>query len=289
MAARSMKHMSRLRQGFTLIEMSIVVMIIALLIGAVMTGKSLLRSSKVQTIIQDVATYQSAIVQFKQKFGEVPGDMADAQNYWGINPNCGTIGGVGTGTQTCNGNGNGLIEHKAVVPYEQYLVWQHLANAGLIPGQYTGASVLGSASPEYKCYPGINCPGGLLSQAQTYYLQYCAGPVNGSTASYWDQPAGHYLFVGAAASYSGGFSAYPLLSAAEAFSLDSKVDDGKPGQGMWKSFEATGGAGYLPNCVVTSGTSSPPADGTIASQPGSVYNVGYGPGRACSFLINISF
>jgi hypothetical protein len=70
--------------------------------------------------------------------------------------------------------------------------------------------------------------------------------------------------------------------------LDGKVDDGLPGQGVWKSFEATGGAGYLPNCVVTSGTSTAPSDGTIASEASSIYYTGYA-GPACSFEINLNF
>ena len=281
-----MKRMSRRGQGFTLIEMSVVLVIIGLLVGGIMWGQTLIRASRVQTIIQDVATYQSAAVQFKQKFGEVPGDMADGQTYWGVNPNCATNGGMGTGTQTCNGNGDGQITLSSSAPYEQFLVWQHLANGGFIPGQYTGTSVSGASSPTLYCSPGVNCPGGKVNPNQAYFLQYSTGAL-GSTSYYWAQAAGHYLIAGAQKSTS-GYSAYPLLTAAEALSLDAKVDDGMPGQGKWKSFEATGGAGYLPHCVVTSGTSNPPADGTIASQPGSVYNVGYGSAPACSFDSNLN-
>jgi prepilin-type N-terminal cleavage/methylation domain-containing protein len=181
MAEPLMKRMSRRRQGFTLIEMSVVLVIIGLLAAGIMVGQTMKRNSQVLTIIQDVATYQSAIAQFKQKFGELPGDMADAQTYWGVNPNCTTNGGVGTGTQTCNGNGDGSISYtnSPNPPYEQFLVWQHLVNAGLITGQYTGTSITTATNPRNNCQPTVNCPGGRLNSAQAYFIEYVTGPLIG--------------------------------------------------------------------------------------------------------------
>ena len=274
-------------KGFTLIELSVVLVIIGLLMAGIILAQSLIRSSKVQTIIKDVATYQSAVQQFKQKYGSIPGDMSGAQSYWGINPNCGSAGGAGTGTQTCNGNGDGHVTLSSGAPYEQFLVWQHLANAGFIAGQYTGTSVSGATAPTLYCIPGSNCPGGSFNQQQAYFLQYSTGAL-GSTANYWAQLPGHYLIVGAA-SGNAGYPAYPMLSGAEANSLDAKVDDGLPGQGNWKSFEATGGAGYIPGCAVQSGTNTAPADGTLTSEPGAVYNMNYGTRPLCSFEINLNF
>jgi prepilin-type N-terminal cleavage/methylation domain-containing protein len=283
---------NRNAKGFTLIEMAVVLVIIGLLFAGVVLAQSLIRSSNVQTIISDVAMYQSAISQFKQKYNEMPGDMTDATNNWGTNPHCSTNG-VGTGTQTCNGNGNGRVDLKLLIaPFEQFLVWQHLANGGFISGQYSGTSwPAGSPYHVVYCSPGNNCPGGRVNQSQAYFLAYSTGSFGllGSTANYWAQGPGHYLGVGLAGA-SSGYPAYPLLTAPEAFSLDSKVDDGLPGQGVWKSFEATGGAGYLPNCVVQSGTTSPPSDGSIASEATAVYYTAYSNTLpACSFAIRMNF
>jgi prepilin-type N-terminal cleavage/methylation domain-containing protein len=280
-----------MRKGFTLIEMSVVLVIIGFLVAGIVIAQSLVRSSRVQTIVTDVATYQGALAQFRQKYSAVAGDMAAAQSTWGVNPNCSSSAGAGTGTQTCNGNGDGQIEVDTSAPYEQFLAWQHLANAGLIQGQFTGTSVSGATAPTTYCSPGVNCPGGKLNQSQAYFIQYSAGALGGSTANFWAQGPGHYLIVGATTtlSASNGYPGYPLISAPEAASLDGKVDDGLPGQGVWKSFEATGGAGYLPKCVVTSGTTTAPADGTLASEPGSVYYVAYGTTPACALEINLSF
>ena len=278
-----------MRKGFTLIEMSVVLVVIGLLAAGIILSQSLIRSSRVQTIIQDVATYQSAIVQFKQKYNAIPGDMSSATSYWGTNPNCGVAAGAGSGGQTCNGNGDGQITLDASGPFEQFLVWQHLANGGFLNGPYTGTSYSGSTGPYLYCSAGSNCPKGSVNQAQSYFLQYASGAL-GSTSYYWAQGAGHYLIVGASSPANlNGYPGYPLLTAAETLSLDSKVDDGLPGLGVWKSLEATGGAGYLPHCVVASGTSSAPSDGTIASEATAVYNVSYGSTPACSLEINLNF
>ena len=271
-----------MRKGFTLLEISVVLMVIGLLIGGIIMAQSLIRSSKVQTIVQDVAAYQGAIAQFKQKYGAIPGDMANAGNYW---------------STVSSGNGDGHITLDTTSPYEQFLVWQHLADGGFISGSYTGTSVAGAAQAAYYCAPGVNCPGGSITQSQAYFLQYYNST---STTYHWLQPPGHYLIVGnsvaTVATDSTEYPGYPLLTAAEAFSLDSKVDDGLPGLGTWKSFEI-GKDGYIPNCVLASSSStSAPTDGTYSSESTAIYNVASKTNNivsssnpTCSLMINLNF
>ena len=58
------KHYSR---GFTLFEMSIVLVIIGMLAAGIIITQSLIRSSQVQSVIGDVAKYQTAITQSQTK------------------------------------------------------------------------------------------------------------------------------------------------------------------------------------------------------------------------------
>ena len=63
-----------IKSGFTLVELSIVLVIIGLLIGGILVGQSLIESAKVNKIIGEAQQYQIAIRLFKEKFKQLPGD-----------------------------------------------------------------------------------------------------------------------------------------------------------------------------------------------------------------------
>lgn len=277
-----------MRKGFTLIEMSVVLVIIGLIVGGILAGKSIIRTSQLQTVIKDVANYQGAVSQFKQKYNALPGDIPNATSFWGT----GTItNGCNSGTNaTCNGNGDGQITLNSSSPYEQFLVWQHLAYGGFITGTYSATTAPPSYYPVY-CASQVNCPGGQLNYAQAYFLQYSLAV--GSSTLYWQQGPGHYLTVGEM----NGTGQYPggaLVSGSEAAALDGKVDDGRPGLGIWKSFAPNCNSAYCPqniyNCVSTSTTNSAQlATGAIANELTAVYNTSYGSRPVCAFTIFMNF
>src|SRR5579872_1884494 len=103
--------------GFTLIELSIVLVIIGFIVGGVLVGRDLIRSSELQSIITDKDRYKTAVYTFRSKFNELPGDMSDATTYWGVaggnaSDNYTTScdgNGDSQHTATCNGDGNGQI------------------------------------------------------------------------------------------------------------------------------------------------------------------------------------
>ncbi len=106
----------RLRRtvGFTLIELSVVLLIVALIAAGVLIGRSMIRQSQVMSIIVDEKKYVDSARAFRDKYNALPGDMANATNYWGPDPNgCPDSNQPVYSkpqTNTCNGNGNGLIE-----------------------------------------------------------------------------------------------------------------------------------------------------------------------------------
>jgi len=130
--------------GFTLIEFSIVLVIISLLVGGVLAGRSLIANSEVNALVQEVGRYQAAFNTFRVKYNAKPGDMANAQALWGTDPTGCPAGNTSQTLrqETCNGNGDGLASPYIVANNdygpEKLRVWQHLANSGLIEGQYSG-------------------------------------------------------------------------------------------------------------------------------------------------------
>ncbi len=156
------------------------------------------------------------------------------------------------------------------VVQEQYLAWQHLANEQLIPGSYSGVG-----PNYYQCNVGsTNCPAG--KAGQDYYLigWYTSYYVSG----YWDVKPANYLMVGLPGT---GWPANGFLTVTEAYAIDQKVDDGKPGTGTWMGAFPV----YAPSCMIDTATGINPT-GSVASQSTSVYNLGAASSaRYCAFLI----
>src|ERR1035441_6872478 len=90
--------------GFTLIELSIVLVIIGLIVGGVLVGQDLIRAAEVRATISQIEKYNTAVNTFRGKFNALPGDMnLTTATTFGI-PAVGTRGG------TAQGDGNGVID-----------------------------------------------------------------------------------------------------------------------------------------------------------------------------------
>ncbi len=212
------------QRAFSLVELSIVLVILGLLTGGILAGQSLIRASELRSVVTQSHAYQAAAMTFRDKYMSFPGDFKDASRFWGYpggNPaNCPAT--AGTGTETCNGNGNGILDATpAVSQYgERFLFWQHLANAGLIEGQYTGRA--GSASISHAI-PGTNSPRSKIGNG-LFRVNYRVTDLwsNGTTLG------NSMAIVGG----EGGDVSNPaILTGEEMWNLDTKLDDGRPAWG----------------------------------------------------------
>ncbi len=133
------------QQGFTLIEIAIVLVIIGLLLGGVLKGQELITSARVRNMISTQDGVKAAYFGFLDRFRALPGDYTQATvNITGISANG-------------NGNGNGRIETGATpvagsVVEEHILVWEHLSKAGFINGTYTYAAVASATTSPTNPY-----------------------------------------------------------------------------------------------------------------------------------------
>ena len=208
--------------GFTLVELSIVLVILGLLVGGVLTGQSLIRAAELRSVTTQFNNYVTAANTFRDKYFAIPGDMTNATSFWGTAhatpATCVTT--VGTGTQTCNGNGDGQI-FPSTGSHETYRFWQHLVNAGLIEGNYTGVQ---GGGMWYSTT--ANSPAGKIS-GTLWFAHYWAPQSSGS--SVFDGIYNNFLLFGAAVV--GDYPYGGALKPEEAWNIDTKTDDGKPATG----------------------------------------------------------
>jgi type II secretory pathway pseudopilin PulG len=115
--------------GFTIVELSICLVVLGLIIGCITAGKSIIKQAQIKNLITEQSNYLNSINTFKTVYQAFPGDISNASYYW---PNCTSP------AANCNGNGNDRIEWSLG---EGYRAWQHLALAGLVTGTYDGVSI----------------------------------------------------------------------------------------------------------------------------------------------------
>ena len=76
-------HTNRRHDAFTLIELSVVLVIVGLIVAAIVAGSSMVASAKLQSGIRTTETINRAVVQFYGVYKAYPGDMDNAYSYWG--------------------------------------------------------------------------------------------------------------------------------------------------------------------------------------------------------------
>lgn len=233
----------RAKTGFSLVELSIVILILGLLVGGVVAGTSLVKSAELRSVTNDIAKYRTAVQAFRDKYNALPGDMLDATTYWGAahatHATCKTT--VGSGTATCNGDGNDSIitYSDSGTWYETFRAWQHLANAGLIEGSYSGVTGSGGS---INARIGTNVPASRVTGAG--YTMYNLRNWSGDTYLY-DGEYGHVIYFGAQTATDVTVGA--ILKNQDALKIDSKSDDGKPSTGNIVTYKPV--SPYNTNCV----------------------------------------
>lgn len=222
-----------MKNAFSLVELSIVLVILGLLTGGILTGQSLIRASELRAVTTEFQRYTAAVQTFRDKYFAIPGDMANATKFWGIAAGTGSDATCqafsSTTPATCDGNNSGGITAGG---NEQFRFWQHLANAGLIEGTYTGTAGAGGSNHHI---PATNCPSSKMGNSGWGTRAVNTGDFTGT---FFLANRNNTLLFGAPATNTHMVGVN--LKPEEAWNIDTKMDDGKPGYGSIESnFTAT--------------------------------------------------
>ena len=221
-----------MRAGFSLVELSIVLVILGLLTGGILAGQSLIRAAEMRSVSTEYSRWVTATQTFRDKYFAIPGDFRDATKFWDRNvtngwcvSNSGKAGPVASGA--CDGNGDGMLYAAGAVSQsgEMFQFWRQLALAGLIEGTFSGIAGPGAAYAGGDTILGTNAPRSKMNNGG--WMDQWIG-VYGNTVIY-QADYGNALIFGA--QYAGSMPFNAVLKPEEAWNIDAKMDDGKPGVG----------------------------------------------------------
>jgi prepilin-type N-terminal cleavage/methylation domain-containing protein len=74
--------MKRTQQGFTLVEIAIVLVIIGLLLGGILKGQEMINQAKIKNVVADFSGVSAAYYGYQDRYRAIPGDDAGAGARW---------------------------------------------------------------------------------------------------------------------------------------------------------------------------------------------------------------
>ena len=209
------------KKAFTLIELSIVLIIIGLLIVAITSGSSLIRNAKLRSITNEAKQYQVAVNSFYMKFDEYPGDFDQ------ILPDVGGVAPVA-------GDNDDIIEWSTAGVNEGSNAWLQLVASKILPSDVaSGMAISEMLNPARadtitptKHFPASaeNAAGWIFNAYEqngikTNYVQLVKSFSPSYSTASLDAPIGA-TSVAVPAGEGGA------LTVSDAFSIDNKNDDG---------------------------------------------------------------
>jgi prepilin-type N-terminal cleavage/methylation domain-containing protein len=167
------------QQGFTLVEIAVVLVIIGLLLGAILQGTELIDNSRIKKASSDISSIAAAYLSYQDRYKRLPGDDG----------NLATLNARGGdwATVTQGGNNNGVLTAPLNDTFdggsEHDNFWQHLRAAGYIAGNPADQAAASLPKNAWGGLMGITVAamGGGLNG-----LKLCMSQVPGKAASALD-------------------------------------------------------------------------------------------------------
>lgn len=269
-----------LKSGFTLIELSIVLVIIGMIVGGVLTGQDLINAAAIRAQVSQIEKYNTSTRTFQNKYGCIPGDCANAATFgFGVR---GQYAGEGDGNGIIEGNRTNAVGNNVGIyegAGETAMFWNDLGAAGLVDGSFTAATsnnppvimITASSSPSLSNY---------FPQAKIGNGNYVYVYSGGAEGPPW-KPSGINYFALSGISFVGTYSVSATLnlSVMQAYNIDKKVDDGFPLTGKIL-------AQYVNTEIVPVGTAS--ASVAVAPSANTCYDNGNSTSNPILYSVGIN-
>jgi len=221
-----------IRNGFTLIELSIVIVIIGLIAAGILVGTDLINAARIRAQISQIENMNSAVNTFRLKYNGLPGDLASHKAAaFGMTPRSGAAR---------RGDGNEKLQscvsaNRSTTNFgcEIAMFWNDLGYAGLIEGTYifnvddfAGTSGLTVPSDRLAAYFPKAKFGG------NNYVAIYSDDLRGQNPVMAVDCPGPFCFSINSMRSTITLGQYDIrqgsFSALQAFAIDNKMDDGIP-------------------------------------------------------------
>lgn len=206
-------------QGFTLVELAIVMVIIGLLIGGILKGQELIANAKIGATVSQIKGLDAALNTFQDKYNGLAGDILSPDTRL---PGCDAA--------PCNdaGNGDGRYTNVAgaapATTDEGVVAFAQMSAADLISGVNTTTT---ETTPTFGGYlPAVKAGGGMWLGSSSN-TGTATGGFTGLSAN---RPYAALNGTNAAVSDSSG-----AMTPTVAAQIDRKLDDGAPGAGSLRA------------------------------------------------------
>ncbi len=271
----------RKKTAFSLVELSIVLIIIGLLIAGVVGGSSLIKSAALRSVMSEARNYGIVTNSFFVSYDALPGDIVGAQF---TSPSTSAI------SSGCSGDSDGKIEFsnspsttltatniKTIA--EGLCAIYQLKDSGML--QTENLNNISTDFAKFKTNLGMDVathyPQSKM-RGNGWVYDYVSGTDNATSSDSWKsigneaEPANVVLFVGEKIgagtsttvpelASSGPTQLLPSLSPSDAKAIDKKIDDSLPKSGAVRGFGrddlgATGATTAVDPCVTATTTAS---------------------------------